>query len=106
MATRQDDRLVARAEVIKAMGHPTRLGILEMLEEGERCVCELHGQVGSDLSTVSRHLSVLKHAGLIADRREGTSIYYRLVAPCVTRFMGCVDSMLKTRAKRQAGLAK
>jgi DNA-binding transcriptional ArsR family regulator len=102
MKPQETERLKARAEVIKAMAHPTRVHILDLLADGERCVCELHRDVGSDLSTVSRHLTVLKNAGLIADRREGTSIHYRLIAPCVTRFMGCVDSMLKANLKRQA----
>ena len=104
MDTKDQARLAARAEVIKAMSHPSRLRMLELLADGERCVCELHRDIGSDMSTVSRHLGVLKSAGLIADRRAGTSIYYRSVAPCITRFMGCVDSMVKTRVKRQAAL--
>ncbi|MCL5271670.1 MAG: metalloregulator ArsR/SmtB family transcription factor, partial [bacterium] len=53
----------ARARIIKAMGHPTRVFMVEELSKGERCVCELTEMVGADVSTVSKHLSVLKNAG-------------------------------------------
>ncbi len=71
-----------RAEVFKALGHPSRLMMIESLAaRGELCVCEHRTLVGADMSTVSRHLVILKKAGLVTDRREGTWIHYSLVAP-------------------------
>src|SRR4030065_326438 len=61
----------ARASTRKAMGHPTRLFIIEELHKAERCVNELTEMIGSDVSTVSKHLSVLKNAGLVYDETHG-----------------------------------
>lgn len=88
------DILHKRAVVLKAMGHPSRLAMLEALAIGERCVGDLQTIVGSDFSTVSRHLSVLKHAGIIADRKKGAQVFYSLRVPCVLNFFGCVDAVL------------
>ena len=69
----------ARARIIKALAHPARLMIVdELAEHGERCVCELTELVGTDMSTVSRHLAQLKEAGIIEDERRGKMIFYRL----------------------------
>jgi DNA-binding transcriptional ArsR family regulator len=84
-----------RAQVLKALGHPSRLAMVEALLQGEKCVCELQGLVGSDMSTVSKHLSVLRNAGLLDDRKEGLKVYYRLCMPCVARFFDCVDEVLQ-----------
>lgn len=85
----------AQAAVIKAMAHPTRLLILNSLKKKETCVCELRDQVGDDISTVSKHLLVLKHAGLVAARREGNWLYYRLTCPCVLDFTKCIAGVAK-----------
>jgi DNA-binding transcriptional ArsR family regulator len=65
-----------RAAVIKALSHPSRLYIVDRLAEHEHCVNELTTLIGSDMSTVSKHLSVLKNAGLVQDEKRGASIYY------------------------------
>lgn len=85
----------ARARIAKAMAHPTRVFILEVLQEGERCVCELTDLIGADQSTVSKHLAVLRQAGLVEDRREGVMIYYRLRCKCIPGFFNCIESVLK-----------
>jgi DNA-binding transcriptional ArsR family regulator len=85
-------QLESRAEVFKALGHPDRLRILGELRDGERCVCELVESVGSSWSTVSRHLSVLKAAGVLADEKRGLQVFYRVALPCVTTFMECLDA--------------
>jgi ArsR family transcriptional regulator len=84
-----------RAPVFKALGHPARLQIVERLAGGERCVCELVEAVGFGWSTVSRHLSVLKAAGVIEDEKRGLQVYYRLALPCVTSFIACLDAARK-----------
>ncbi len=88
---------VQRAAVLKAMAHPTRLMILDLLRDGERCVCEIHGAVGSDLTTVSKHLSVLKTAGLVRDERRGQQVFYTLLVPCLNSFVECVDAVVSRR---------
>jgi DNA-binding transcriptional ArsR family regulator len=95
----------ARANIIKAMAHPTRLFIVdELAHRGERCVCELTAMVGSDMSTVSRHLAMLKSAGIVEDRRRGAQVYYSLRVRCVLDFFECVESVLKCNAKGQQKL--
>ena len=86
-------RYAAQAAVIKAMAHPTRLLILNSLKKRETCVCELRDLVGDDISTVSKHLLVLKNAGLVAARREGNWLHYRLTCPCVLEFAACVGGL-------------
>jgi DNA-binding transcriptional ArsR family regulator len=95
----------ARANIIKAMAHPTRLFIVdELARSGERCVCELTEMVGADMSTVSRHLATLKNAGIVEDRRHGAQIYYSLRVRCVLSFFECVESVLKCNVKGQQKL--
>jgi ArsR family transcriptional regulator len=92
-------RLEARARILKALAHPTRLFIVEELAHGERCVCELRNLIGADISTVSKHLSVLKQSGLIAADKRGLQVWYRLQVPCVLNFIGCVEDVLKSNAQ-------
>ena len=87
-------RLESRARVIKAMAHPTRLFLVETLEQGERCVCELTELIDADISTVSRHLSVLREAGILACERRGQQVFYRLLTPCVLGFFSCIEGVL------------
>lgn len=96
----------ARAGILKAMGHATRLFILEELHKQERCVNELTEMIGSDVSTVSKHLSVLKNSGLVLDEKRGTSIYYRLCCPCVLDFIGCIETVMKANIERQMNIAQ
>jgi len=96
-------RLRDRAEVMKALGHPVRLMIVETLSRGERCVAELTDLAGLDISTVSRHLARLKGAGILEDQRRGNCIYYRLLCPCVLEFFSCAESVIESAlARREA----
>jgi len=99
-------RYEARANVVKALAHPTRLFIVDELSRRERCVCELRDMIEADISTVSRHLSVLKQAGLVEDEKRGLQVWYRLRVPCILNFFGCVEEVLKASARRLAGAAR
>lgn len=92
------------ARVLKALAHPTRLLILDVLQKGERCVCEILPLIDSDKSTVSKHLSLLKNAGFIQDRREGTRLYYSLACSCVDRFFQSVRQVINTNFERQKNI--
>jgi len=94
----------ARAKVAKALAHPSRLLMLDALGEKELCVCELTDLVGSDQSTVSKHLAVLKNAGIVADRKEGVLIYYRLKVSCLRGFWSCIEGVLRQNLKEQQAL--
>lgn len=94
-----------RARIIKALAHPARLAIVdELAAHDERCVCELTELVGTDMSTVSRHLSQLKAAGIVEDEKRGKMIFYRLRVKCLTNFFGCIESVVRNNAKCQQDL--
>ncbi len=84
-----------RAAVFKALGHPARLQIVEELGSGERCVCELVDLVGLGWSAVSRHLTVLKAAGVLEDEKRGLQVFYKVALPCVSSFTACLDAASK-----------
>ncbi|HKL24788.1 MAG TPA: metalloregulator ArsR/SmtB family transcription factor [Desulfuromonadales bacterium] len=96
--------LAARATVLKAMAHPTRLYIIEELSRQERSVCDLTAQVGVDVSTVSKHLSVLRQAGIVSDDKRGNQVFYKLRVPCIMNFFDCVESVLAARSQEYAQL--
>jgi DNA-binding transcriptional ArsR family regulator len=93
--------LQARAEIFKALGHPSRLRIVEALAEGPHCVCDLVELVPGAQATTSRHLDVLLGAGIVQRRREGTKMVYELAIPCVLKAMPCVTQALRERLERQ-----
>ncbi|MDD3732852.1 MAG: metalloregulator ArsR/SmtB family transcription factor [candidate division Zixibacteria bacterium] len=96
----------ARAKIFKAMAHPSRLIIVDELSHGEKCVCELTALIGADVSTVSKHLALLKNAGIVNDRKHGNQVFYTLRVLCVLNFFNCVETVLKTTAKEQLQLLK
>lgn len=106
MITRVKTQHEARAKIIKAMAHPSRLFIIEELNKKERCVGELTAMIGADASTVSKHLSVLKNAGLVMVEKRGNSIFYSLRVPCIMQFMGCVEEVLSSNAKEHREILK
>lgn len=97
-------RFEARAEIIKALAHPTRLFIVNELANGKRCVCDLTEMVGVDASTISRHLSVLKNAGLVKDEKVGTMVFYDLVTPCILNFFNCIETVMRANAEKHFDL--
>ena len=100
------EKFQARATIMKAMAHPSRLFILEELAKGERCVCELTDMIGADVSTVSKHLSLLKGAGIVDFDKRGNQVWYRLTAPCVLNFFGCIEAVLENTAQTHLRMLK
>ena len=88
-----------RANILKALAHPTRLFIVDELSKHEKCVCELTDSIGVDISTVSKHLSVLKKAGIVIDDKRGLQVWYTLKVPCVLNFFSCVEAVLEANSK-------
>lgn len=86
--------------MFKALAHPARVYILDKLRERPRCVCELAAEIGIGKSAASKHLTLLKAAGLVNDERRGTLVEYRLVAPCVLEMAACAEgTILENRRK-------
>jgi ArsR family transcriptional regulator len=99
-------RFEARAKIVKALAHPTRLFIVDQLSRRNKCVCELTEMIGDDISTVSKHLSVLKNAGIVRDEKRGTQVWYSLRTPCVLNFLSCVETVMRTIVKDQMAMLK
>ncbi|MFC2166434.1 ArsR/SmtB family transcription factor [Acidobacteriota bacterium] len=99
MDSRQRARFETRAVVLKALAHPTRLFMIEELAEKSYCVQELTEMVGLDVSTVSKHLSILKNAGLVTIEKKGKQVFYSLRMRCALNFLDCVEAVLKEQAQ-------
>lgn len=87
----------AKAKVLKAIAHPTRLWMVEQLSHGERCVCEFVDKIDADFSTISKHLSILKQAGIVEDDKRGKQVFYHLKVPCIMNFMSCVEAVIESQ---------
>ncbi|MCK9224448.1 MAG: metalloregulator ArsR/SmtB family transcription factor [Candidatus Muirbacterium halophilum] len=87
-----------RAKIFKALGHPARLFIVELLDDDKQyCVNDITKLIGTDTSTVSRHLSVLKNSGIVGCEKRGLYVYYFLKIKCVNSFFVCVNEVIKGR---------
>ncbi len=84
------------AKISKALAHPTRMFIIDKLNEKEHCVCELTEMIGADISTVSKHLSVLKNAGIISAEKRSNMVYYNLQCSCVLDIFSCVLDVIQS----------
>ena len=104
MAPSNPTLLEAKAAVYKALGHPSRLFIVEQLAGGERCVCEFVDALQVDFSTISKHLSVLKQAGIVADRKQGLQVYYSLKTPCILSASSCIETLLRQQLAQQSAM--
>jgi len=94
-----------QAALFKALGHPTRLRIVEILAtEGGKCVCELSERLGFDQSTISKHLALLKTVGIVSSTKEGLKVIYKLEMNCAYQFMKCVEDVVsKTGSNLRCG---
>jgi DNA-binding transcriptional ArsR family regulator len=101
MIGKEIERLKMAAEVFKAMGQPVRLQIIEMLQSEEMQVGKIAAQLGTDASNVSKHLSLLRKQGLVTDRKEGPSIFYRGTIPHLMGFMWCVEKAVRQKFDTQ-----
>jgi ArsR family transcriptional regulator len=99
-------RMEARARILKALAHPTRLFMVDQLAQQERCVAELTAMVGADMSTISKHLSQLKAVGLLEDEKRGTQVFYRLARPCVLNFFSCLEAVMQENLQQQIFLVR
>ncbi|NMB46656.1 MAG: winged helix-turn-helix transcriptional regulator [Firmicutes bacterium] len=91
-----------RADLAKALAHPLRLEILGiLLTEGETCVCEITDKVGAQQPTVSKHLSVLRDAGILTSRKDGLMVFYDIRVPCIQGFFDCLDRVLEEDLRRR-----
>ena len=93
-----------QALIFKALGQPTRLQILDLLKEGERCVCEIFPAINQEQANVSKHLAILKQAGILECRKDGFRILYRIKNPEVLRLLQSSTRLLKAQAQEQQAM--
>lgn len=89
------DLVEYRAEILKALAQPTRLKIIDFLQDGERCVCEIFPAIAEEQSNTSRHLSMMVSAGALSRRKEGLKIYYAIKHPEVLDIVKLVDAVIR-----------
>jgi DNA-binding transcriptional ArsR family regulator len=101
-----DDLLELKASILKALGQPTRLKILDLLRNGERCVCEIFSAIQEEQSNVSRHLALMKAAGILASRKQGQMVHYRVRDPRVFKVLDGVSTLLKNHIEERKILSR
>ncbi|MCW5976833.1 MAG: winged helix-turn-helix transcriptional regulator [Bryobacteraceae bacterium] len=94
-------RYEARARIAKALSHPTRLLLLDALRQKDLCVCEMTELAGVDQSTVSKHLAILKDAGLVAVAKRGSMSVFSVRCQCLDGFFRCIEAVLEQNLKAQ-----
>lgn len=95
-----------QAEIAKAIAHPVRIAVLEYLKPGEQCVCDITAAVGTERTNLSKHLSVMTAAGVLASRKDGLKVMYRVKTPCLLKFMDCIKECLIEQAEEQQKMLK
>ncbi len=92
------------AEVLKAIAQPTRLRIIELLRDGEHCVCEIFPAIGHEQSNTSRHLQVMLKSGILMQRKEGLKIFYSLRHPEVLEILRLAELVASREATERSAL--
>ena len=93
-----------KADLLKALGQPTRLKILELLADGERCVCEIFPAIRGEQSNTSKHLGFLRSHGIVIAERRGMRVFYRLADKRIVRVLDDVDACVRGGLEAKARL--
>lgn len=102
-----EDKLTQKkADILKAMAHPTRINILESLRNGERCVCEIIKQVGTEQSNTSQHLAQLKKTGVISSRKDGLKVIYMVNNPEIFPLLDLLDNIITGQMEDDIAMLK
>lgn len=100
-----EERLLElKAEVLKALAQPTRLKILELLRNGERCICEIVPAINGEQSNISKHISLMQKSHLITTRKDGVKVMVNVKDPRVFEILDKVSAILKNQMKEQERL--
>ena len=95
-----------RTDVLKALGQPTRMKIVDFLREGERCVCEIYPAIGEEQSNTSRHLNMMLAAGVLSRRKDGLKIYYNIKHPEILEIVDLAARIMTREITGRHGLLK
>ncbi|AQS59618.1 ArsR/SmtB family transcription factor [Desulforamulus ferrireducens] len=87
-----------KADIFKAISHPTRIRILDLLSDGEHCVCDIYEGLNVEQANTSQHLSVMKKQGILQSRKEGLRVIYSIKNPEVIEMLALANQILKKEA--------
>jgi len=105
MEESMEERLLElKAEVLKVLAQPTRLKILELLRNGERCICEIVPAINGEQSNISKHISLMQKCHLITTRKDGVKVMVNVKDPRVFEILDKVSAILKNQMKEQERL--
>jgi DNA-binding transcriptional ArsR family regulator len=105
MEESMEERLLElKAEVLKVLAQPTRLKILELLRNGERCICEIVPAINGEQSNISKHISLMQKCHLITTRKDGVKVMVNVKDPRVFEILDKVSAILKNQMKEQEKL--
>jgi len=96
--------LEMKAEILKTLAQPTRLKILELLRNGERCICEIVPAINGEQSNISRHISLMQKSHLVTTRKDGVRVMVKVKDPGIFTILDRVNRILKNRIKEQEKL--
>jgi len=96
--------LTLKAEVLQAIAQPIRLAVIELLADGEMCVCDIATSVEAERSNVSRHLATMLKAGVLDVRKDGLKMIYSIKTPCLLKFLSCVSNVVKEKITSEAAV--
>ena len=94
-----------KARILQALAHPVRVSIFELLAEGEKTVGDIVKFLGTKDANTSRHLALLRSAGLVATRKEGLNVYYSIKMPCLLPMLSCIADAICTLADEHRDIA-
>jgi len=98
--------LEMKAEVLKALAQPTRLKILELLRNGERCICEIVPAINGEQSNISRHISLMQKSHLVTTRKDGVKVMVKVKDPKIFEILDSIGTVLKNRVSEQSRLMR
>lgn len=98
----QAQRYEMQARIIAALAHPVRVAIIDLLKDGEVCVCDIARRIGAERSNTSRHLALMLKAGVLATRKDGLQVFYSLRTPCVMNFLNCATQAIQLNLQEQS----
>ena len=96
--------LELKAEILKALAQPTRLRILELLRNGEKCICEIVPAINGEQSNISRHISLMQKSRLVTTRKDGVKVMVKVSDPKIFDILDRVNSILRSQMNEQSRL--
>jgi DNA-binding transcriptional ArsR family regulator len=102
----EERAIYLKSEVLRALAQPTRLKILELLRNGERCICEIVPAINGEQSNISRHISVMQKSNLITTRKDGVKVMVKVRDPRIFEILDTVGLFLKTQMQEQSRLMR